>query len=54
MTSMAYQTALMNVRHIYRWDDPNKTAVYCSAYFLLLMVGHLGSGMVLTKPSLLP
>ena len=54
MTSMAYQNALMNVRHVYRWDEPYKTAVYCSAYFLLLIVGHLGAGMVRTKPPLFP
>ncbi|MCJ1280656.1 hypothetical protein MMC21_008485 [Puttea exsequens] len=47
MTSMAYQTALMKVRHIYRWDNPHETAMYCSAFFLLLMVGHLGAGIIL-------
>ncbi|KAG8527407.1 uncharacterized protein KY384_007559 [Bacidia gigantensis] len=46
MTSMAVQTVLMKVRYIYRWDDPYKTAVYCSSYFLLLIFGHLGVGIV--------
>ena len=49
MTSMAYQTALMKLRQIYRWDDPYKTAVFCSAYFLLSMTGYLGTGMVRTE-----
>lgn len=46
MTSMQYQTALMKVRHIYRWDNVNETAMLCSAYFLLLMLGYLGVGVV--------
>ena len=51
MTSMSYQTALMKVRYIYRWDEPQTTAIYCSAYFLLLVIGQLGSGIVRTESS---
>ena len=54
MTSMAYQTALMNVRDIYRWSDSYRTAGCCGAYFVLLAAGHLGSGMVRTTSPLLP
>lgn len=52
MTSMAYQTALMHIRHIYRWDNVNETAMYMSAYILLLMLGHVSGGTV-QSPSLL-
>lgn len=51
MTSMAYQTAIMNIRHIYRWDDVNETAMYMGAYILLLLLGQVSSGMV-SRPTL--
>ena len=41
MTSTPYQSALMKIRRIYRWDDPMETGVYLASYLFLWAFDHL-------------
>ncbi|KAL8636427.1 MAG: hypothetical protein Q9228_006177, partial [Teloschistes exilis] len=47
MTSTPYQMLLMNIRHIYRWDDPRKTATYLAAYTLLWAFDYISGAAIL-------
>lgn len=51
MTSLPYQTLLMKVRHISRWDNSMETGMWLGAYMLFWAVGQLGGAAVsLRKP----
>ncbi|KAL8659790.1 MAG: hypothetical protein Q9202_006940 [Teloschistes flavicans] len=47
MTSTPYQMLLMKVRHVYRWDDPSKTAKYLAAYTLLWAFDYISGAAIL-------
>ncbi len=50
MTSTPYQVVLMNIRRIYRWEDPMETGAYLGSYLFLWAIGHLVDAAVSHKP----
>ena len=50
MTSTPYQVVLMNIRRIYRWEDPMETGAYLGSYLFLWAIGHLVDVAVSQKP----
>jgi hypothetical protein len=48
LTSTPFQTVLMKIRHVYRWEDPMETAIYLVLYFALWAVNYLTGAAVNT------
>ena len=46
MISTPYQTLLMTIRRIYRWDNPSETATYLVAYVILWLMNYMIGGAV--------
>lgn len=46
MISTPYQTLLMTIRRIYRWDNPSETARYLVAYVVLWLMNYITGAAV--------
>jgi len=46
MISTPYQTVLMGIRRIYRWDDPTETAKFLAAYVILWLMSYMTGAAV--------
>ena len=46
MASMPFQVLLMQIRHLYRWEDPTETALWFAGYIICWAVGQLGGAAV--------
>ncbi|KAL8668318.1 MAG: hypothetical protein Q9168_007047, partial [Polycauliona sp. 1 TL-2023] len=48
MTSTPYQMLLMQIRHIYRWDNPTQTAKYLAAYVVCWAMNYISGAAILS------